>query len=165
MIFTDGYFPDHRKRETDPARVGIVAFVKNKAHPLSVSLEIKQEIMDFWIKRKNQIAMVELFAPVLTLFMMGEVLKGMKILLFVDSEPVEGALVKGYSSRSDMCLLTGLFWRLAHKWDIKIYIDRVPTDCNPSDGLSRKRLEEARSLGWELLVDPEIPAELFGSEI
>ena len=109
--------------------------------------------------------MVELFAPVVALIMLGEIIRGMKVLIFVDSEPVEGALVKGYSSRSDMCLLTGVFWRLAHKYDIKVYIDRVPTDSNPSDGLSRNRLDEARSLGWELVEDPEVPCELFGVEI
>ena len=98
--------------------------------------------------------MVELFAPVLALAMMGKFLEKKKVLLFVDSEPVEGALVKGYSSRSDMCELTGEFWHLAHRWDIRIYIDRVPTDSNPSDGLSRNKLAEVFAYGWELVRDP-----------
>merc|ERR1711904_508269 len=98
--------------------------------------------------------MVELFAPVLALAMMGKFLEKKKVLLFVDSETVEGALVKGYSARSDMCELTGEFWHLAHIWDIRIYIDRVPTDSNPSDGLSRNKLEEVVEFDWELMKDP-----------
>ena len=66
-------------------------------------------------------------------------MQGMKVLLFVDSEPVEGALVKGYSARSDMCLLTGMFWRLAHKWDIKIKVVHVSgEDLVQPDLLSRE---------------------------
>ena len=53
-----------------------------------------------------------------------------------------------------MCELTGEFWHLAHKWDIRIYIDRVPTDSNPSDSLSRNKLAEASMFDWELVVDP-----------
>ena len=154
VIFTDGFFPDHRKKEEGPPRVGVVAFIKDLRKPLAITAKIDEEIMCHWIERKNQIAMVELFAPVLALAMMGKFLEKKKVLLFVDSEPVEGALVKGYSSRSDMCELTGEFWHLAHRWDIRIYIDRVPTDSNPSDGLSRNKLAEVFAYGWELVRDP-----------
>ncbi len=47
---------------------------------------------------------------------------------------------------------------------MKVYVDRVPTNSDPSDGLSRKRLDEAGSLGWEIVEDPVIPCELFGAE-
>ena len=37
-------------------------------------------------------------------------LKGSWSLLLVDSEPVQGALVKGYSAREDVCELVGVFF-------------------------------------------------------
>ena len=108
--------------------------------------------MDTWIVRKNQIAMVELFAPVLALESFKEQLRGKNVLLFVDSEAVEGALVKGYSSREDISELVGTFWEMAASLECTIYIDRVSTDGNPADGPSRPGKDVPDpELGWELV--------------
>ena len=61
--------------------------------------------------------MVELFTTVVALETLEVDLKG-SYLLFVDSESVQGglvkgALVKGYSAREDMCELVSVFWRCA----------------------------------------------------
>ena len=74
---------------------------------------IPKSTVDKWLTRKNQIAMVELFAPNLAMHLFEEELKDKKVLIFVDSEPVEGALVKGFSSREDMSELIGKFWSQA----------------------------------------------------
>jgi hypothetical protein len=112
-------------------------------------MEVPEDMMRKWIPRTNQIALVELFAPVLALELMGEKLRGKKVLLFVDSEPVEGALVKGYSALEDMSELTRVFWEQAAKLEVLIYIDRVPTDSNPADLPSRKTKEDRyQNLGW-----------------
>ena len=43
------------------------------------------------------------------------------------------------------------FWHLACDVEICAYIDRVPTDCNPSDGCSRgTAFEDSLLSGWEL---------------
>ena len=60
---------------------------------------------------------------------------------------VEGALIKGYSAREDVCELVGVFWDLAVDLRAQIYIDRVPTDANPADGPSRGRLFDPEH-GW-----------------
>ena len=75
-------------------------------------------------------------------------LRGRRVLLFVDSVAVGGALVKGYSSVEDFCELVGQFWQLALDLDILIYIDRVSTDANVSDGVSRLDETHARACGW-----------------
>ena len=112
-------------------------------------MEVPEDMMSKWIPRTNQIALVELFAPVLALQLMGEKLRGKKVLLFVDSEPVEGALVKGYSALEDMSELTRVFWEKAAKLEALIYIDRVPTDSNPEDLPPRKTKEDRyQNLGW-----------------
>ena len=70
------------------------------------------------------------------------------LVLLVDSEAVEGALVKGYSARSDVSLLVGQFWQLAQSLNASVYIDRVPTDANCSDGPSRNKVHIGSRLGW-----------------
>jgi hypothetical protein len=117
--------------------------------PEYLSREVPPEVMAEWIPRTNQIAMVELIAPVLVAEVMGERLRGKKVLIFVDSEPVEGALVKGYSALEDMSELTGMFWERIAELKALVYICRVPTDSNPADLPSRK-VKESRyaTLGW-----------------
>ena len=62
--------------------------------------------------------MVELFATVVALKTFEAQLEGSWSLLLVDSEPVQGALGKGYSAREDVCELAGVFWKLA--LDLKV---------------------------------------------
>lgn len=73
-------------------------------------------------------------------------------MIFVDSEAVEGALVKGYSARSDLCELVGVFWQMALELRLNVYIDRVPTDANCSDCPSRNKLAIGEALGWKTVL-------------
>ena len=74
--------------------------------------------------------------------------QGATLILFVDSEAVECALVKGFTKCSDTPLLVGKFWELAQELNAAIYIDRVPTDANCSDGPSRDKVYIGKQLGW-----------------
>jgi hypothetical protein len=69
-------------------------------------------------------------------------------IVYVDAEAVEGALIKGYSSRSDICQLVSVFWDLALELKCLVYIDRVPTDANVADGPSRFNFRDAVEAGW-----------------
>ena len=118
--------------------------------------EVPQKLIDKWIPRKSQIAMVELFATVVALKTFKRRISDSWSLLLVDSEPVQGALVKGYSSREDLCELVGIFWNLALELRINLYIDRVPTDANPADPPSRDNLSIGSKAGW-ITLDPIFP--------
>ena len=83
-------------------------------------------------------------------------LRGKKVILFVDSECVEGALVKGYSAKEDLCWLNAVFWQQALDMDALFYIDRVSTDANISDGPSRGRDREAKEGRWRYR-EAEVP--------
>ena len=62
----------------------------------------------------------------------------------------EGALVKGYPNRADICRLTGLFWELVMECNALVCICRVPTDSNPADLPTREdKFERMKPLGWE----------------
>ena len=99
VVFTDGSYPDGKAGAPEKPWIGGALFVRGR-RPLQFGCEVRQDLIDEWIPRKSQIAMVEL-------------LKGSSSLLFVDSESVQGALVKGYSAREDMCELVSVFWRIA----------------------------------------------------
>jgi hypothetical protein len=92
--------------------------------------------------------MIELLAAVTALFAFQKLIAGRPIVLLIDSEPVEAALIKGYSSRSDMCLLTSLFWLKASSLDVAVYIDRVSTDSNIADAPSRGATQELLNRCW-----------------
>eukprot|EP00435_Cladocopium_sp_Y103_P004278 s2572_g1.t1 len=74
-----------------------------------------------------------MIAAVLALETFGDRLVGSDVLLFIDSEAVEAALVKGYSSKEDLCRIISVFPELALGLRVRIFIDRVSTDANPAD--------------------------------
>ena len=92
--------------------------------------------------------MVELVAAVLAVETFRHYMQDATVLLLVDAEAVEGALINGYSAWSDVSLLVGKFWELAQVLNAAIYIDRVPTDANCSDGPSRDKVYIGKQLGW-----------------
>ena len=156
VIFTDGSFPDGKPGSPSKPWIGGVLFRRGVV-PVQFGCEVQQQLIAKWLPRKSQIAMVELFATVVALKTFETRIAGSWSLLLVDSEPVQGALVKGYSSRGDLCELVGLFWNLALDLKINLYIDRVPTDANPADPPSRNNMSVGTNLGW-ITVDPIFPS-------
>eukprot|EP00438_Fugacium_kawagutii_P004538 Skav222280 [mRNA] locus=scaffold807:136980:138029:- [translate_table: standard] len=147
VLFTDGSFPDGKPGSPLKPWIGGVLFSKGST-PLQFSAEVPMALIEQWLPRKSQIAMVEMFAVVVALKTFEEKLKGSWALLFVDSESVQGALVKGYSAKEDLCELVGKFWDIAQSIKIYLYIDRVPTDANPSDPPSRENIRIGEMAGW-----------------
>jgi hypothetical protein len=160
VVFTDGAQPNPILGESGVAGIGGVALARDRA-PTFFWAEVTQDILDEWIPRKTQIVLIETLAAVTALTTFADLLRGRLLILMVDSEAAEGALVKGYSGRADLCRLTGVFWAAAHLLETAIYIDRVPTDANPADGPSRGKLADAMRLGWVQVV-PKIPRGHWG---
>ena len=126
------------------------------------TLALSTDMMKCWLPRKTQISMVEMFAPVLAIEYLGSAAQGKSILFFVDSESVEGAMVKGYSASADICELVGVYWKMIDKRRVHAYVDRVSTDANIADGPSRddpsfwKMVDD---LGW-CVLDTWVPPYL-----
>ena len=95
--------------------------------------------------------LVELLAPLIALYTCKTFLHGRTCIFFNDSTTAESMLVKGYSNAAvDANAVIAEFWHLACDVEICAYIDRVPTDCNPSDGCSRgSAFVDALTYGWE----------------
>ena len=103
--------------------------------------------------------MIEALAPLIAIDLVRDQIRGCSVLIFVDSEAAEGALIKGYSSREDLCELTGIFWEMVENVNILVYIDRVSTDSNIADLPSRGDMTIADRLGWKV-VPATLPYEL-----
>ena len=152
VIFTDGFTPDQRKDEAGPDRIGAVMFDRRAVAPKQISEVIPTAVSDKWLRRKTQIVPIEMIAPILAIQTFRDHLRNKDVLLLIDSEAVEAALVKGYSSKEDLCELVEIFWELALEYRINFFIDRVSTDANPADWPSRDLLEIGESAGWETVV-------------
>ena len=105
--------------------IGFVAFDKSSGAALSGSAKVPLCTICKWLPRKNQIVMVELLALMATIRALAGRLAGRRALFFIDSEPVEGAVVKGYSPLSDMGSLLGYLWTEVVGLEIEAYFDGV----------------------------------------
>ena len=112
-----------------------------------------------WHEWLSRIVPVEMVAPIVALQTFKDRLRNCDLILLIDSEAVEGALIKGYSSREDLCELVSVFWDLVFELRIRVFIDRIATDANPADWPSRDDLETGEKAGW-ISINPEWPAAL-----
>ena len=127
-------------------------FHKSLSKPLCFSFDVPESWAWEWKHRDTQIILIELIAPGMALYNWRMFLKGKTVILFNDSTSAESILVKGYSNSAwDANGITAEFWCLAAELEICVYVCRVPTDINPSDGCSRGTIkEDAMRYGWEV---------------
>ena len=149
VLFTDGFTPDPRSKQVLPDRVGAVLFDRNMNHPLQFTAVVPKSVQKKWLMRKTQIVPVEMVAPILALQTFKDRLYGADIILLIDSEAVEAALIKGYSSKEDLCHLISVFWDLVFELRARVFIDRIATDANPADWPSRNDLRTGERAGWK----------------
>ena len=118
--------------------------------PLQFTAVVPKHVQKKWIPRKTQIVCVEMVAPPIALETFKDRLFGADIILLIDSEAVEAALVKGYSSKEDLCELISVFWNQVFDLQARVvFIDRVATDANPPDWPSRNNLSIGEAAGWK----------------
>lgn len=149
VIFANGFTSDPRDRFKEPDRVGAVIFDPKLGAPTQFSEVIPEAIQAKWLPRNTQIVPIEMVAPILALMTFRDRLLNTDLLLLIDSESVEASLVKGYSSREDLCDLISAFWNLITELKVRVFIDRVSTDANPADWPSRGDLSRGRQAGWK----------------
>ena len=159
IMFTDGSWPEPGDLPGTMPMVGGVVMSWWRAAPTGFSIVVPANLIRTWLPRENQIALVEIFAAVLIMAHFGHELANKRVILLVDSECALDALIKGQSKFSDVIKLVKIFWDLVADHQVDVYLDRVSTDANPSDGLSRGREEEAEGWGW-VLENPRFPDAL-----
>ncbi len=161
VVFTDGFTPDPRDLQKLPDRVGGVLFDRRLNQPRQFTAVVSKEVQRKWLARKTQIVPVEMIATILALTTFSDRIRNADLIMLIDSEAVEAALVKGYSSKEDLCLLISHFWDLVFQLRSRVFIDRVSTDSNPADWPSRNDLATGEKAGW-VTVEAVWPVELLG---
>ena len=140
LVFTDG------ASEGDLNIVGGLLFADGNFRYFSC--HVPPSLVNTWkASSKHVIAMVELYAVVVARFTWSRFLSGRKAIAFVDNESAKEALVKGSSFNAHFRALL-LQLEVAEK-DVRswLWISRVPSHSNPSDGPSRGDNSFAESLG------------------
>ena len=145
-------------------------------NPVSSSLsytscEVSAELVSSWLPRKSYMGQLELLATVLALSTWSRTLQERHVILFVDNDSAASGLVKGYSPQLDSGAIIGQFWLSVAEQKLSVYIDRVESKSNPSDGPSRLDYTLMHEWGaswttpnFDLLVSPKIhPDHWFGT--
>ena len=148
VLYTDGYYRERGGWDSGLPGVGAVLFSKNEQQALCTRCDVTPDKTAKWLARSTQICMVELIAVAVALCTFENELRNKKLLVFVDAQAVEGAIVKGYSRIEDVCEAVGLIWCMACDLGVLMYVDRVSTDANIADEISRGSLSMAERCDW-----------------
>ena len=109
------------------------------------SVPVPDKLLLAWQQRKSYMGQLEILAAYFGLSTWSSRLTSRKVLLFVDNDSAGANLVRGYSPLLDSGALAGAFWLLASSMRAAVYIDRVESKSNPSDGPSRLDFSLMRS--------------------
>ena len=151
-----------------PARLGFVIFPSDDhVQPLGMSMDISDAVLGRFQVRQTQINGCEALAGVIIPANAPDLLRGRDIVWFVDNQAACQILMKGSSSLPDIAVIAAVTQLLFTRLGCRVYFEYVPSDSNPSDGLSRDGLQDSWTLsqGWRLLpaVTPEILFTAFDS--
>lgn len=128
------------------------------------SWAVPSSVVSRWLPKKAYMGQLELLAGPVSLFTWQSTLANAKLIHFVDNDAASANLIKGYSPKSDSSELVGVYWLAAAAQKLSIYIDRVESKSNLSDGPSRFDFELLNRLGSQQ-VAPGIPEHLLLSNI
>ena len=168
LLYTDASdVPDRDPRWI----IGAVLFDPEDQQLFYSSSSVPVECINQWLPKASYMGQLELLAAPFGLSTWESRLRDRPILLWIDNDSAAANLVKGYSPKSDSSSIVGTFWLLAAALRASIYIDRVESKSNLSDGPSRFDFSLIQSLGgkWEppnlsSLTSPSIdPSTWFGA--
>lgn len=78
------------------------------------------------------------------------------LLHFIDNVAAQYSLVRGSSSITAGDVVVGETWRKVQALNTFFYVDRVESEANPADGLSRGKPDGS----WQRVVRAKLPANL-----
>ena len=110
------------------------------------SYTVSSQVVSKWFPRQTYMGQLELLAAPLAICTWSHVLEERHILHFIDNDSAASNLVKGYSPLTDSAAIVGDYWLLAAQHKMSIYIDRVSSKANISDGPSRNDFSLLQSL-------------------
>ena len=110
---------------------------------LYFSMEIPSALLRTFKPRQKQIAVLELLWALLACVVWSSRLSGAFCTLLEDNSAAENGIIRGMSRQADInCLLT-LFWGLAASRRCCVWAERIPSQDNPADCLTKPGLSAA----------------------
>ena len=109
--------------------------------------------------QKTVIQELEMLAVLAALKSWKAVIRASRVILFTDSEAVRGGFLKSWSANEDSDKIVNAIFQVESDFDVPVWIERVPSQSNPSDILSREVVTEFR--GAERTEGD--PAEMWSS--
>ena len=85
---------------------------------------------------------LEMMAVLAAMKVWKELMKACRVVLFTDSEAVRGAFLKSWSANDDSDKMINFIFQVESDFDVPVWIERVPSQSNPSDILSRETVAE-----------------------
>ena len=117
--------------------VGAVLF-DPEDHSLRYSAAaIPETCVHSWLPKSSYMGQLKFFAATFALATWKSRLNNRPILLWIANDSAASNLVRGYSPKSDSSSIVGTFWLMTAQVRASIYIDRVESKSNLSDGPSR----------------------------
>ena len=138
---------------------GVLVDQRVKASLSHFTWAVPEDVVSRWLPKKAYMGQLELLAGPVSLTTWHSQLSNSKLFHFVDNDAASSCLVKGYSPKVDSSELVGVYWLAAASAKTNIYIDRVESKSNLSDGPSRFDQTLLERLG-SLEVTPCIPSQL-----
>jgi hypothetical protein len=136
VIYSDAeWSPPHHPPLSFDKGLGGCIFVDSSAK--GCALETPEHICNALAPRQTQIIPLELLASAGVLNTFADDVAGRDVILFIDNQSVCCALTKGSSKSRDIQTLSTAWHAMCMVLRCRVWIEWVPTDCNPADELSR----------------------------
>ena len=110
--------------------------------------EIPGRLLGRLTTRRAFIYALEIIAQLLRLIVGMPMMEEMSI-CFIDNEPGKFALQRGFGKDTKVNRLLGLLWSFLNKCDHQPYWERVTSQANIADAVSRGDMSMAERLGWK----------------
>jgi hypothetical protein len=152
--------------EGDDAGVGVAVWFPGGGPPEAGYLQVPEALRAIWYRQRGRgmrfddIFQVEAVGPALILHQWGRRMRGMMWLHFIDNAGAQAALVNGSSSVHEGDIITGYVWEeIAHN-RIFAWFDRVASQSNPVDKLSRGQFSGPWTSIHQMRLPPKLLARL-----
>ena len=164
LLYTDASWPsifDGPERTVIP-RLGWLLLHQDSGSGVGKAMDIPKAWEEqLFIERRTQIYAAETLAPWMALRFEEERVQGQDLILFIDNQGAMTALITGASRAEDAAWMVHVQHLLWCRLRVRVWIEWVDSDSNPSDGLSREGVTDpwtvrmATLWNWQLKqVDP-----------
>ena len=119
------------------------------------SVEVDKETLDSVMAKgqKTVIQELEMMAVLAAITVWKEVFRSRRVVLFTDSEAVRGSFLKSWSANEDSDRMINIILQVEEEFNLPVWIERVPSQSNPADILSRETILEFKG-AERFSVDP-----------